>query len=484
MKSSCSPWPRLVLWLGVLAAAGRLQGQAPILHVYRPAESAEILANPGMGWETFRYARREDRHLPPWIPSTVLYARWGWGVLEPHPGQLNTALIDSFRRKARLSGQKLAFRVMCCSPYLGQPYQPDWLQAVGGRELTVDRNGVSPLTIPDLDDPVVLTRHLDFIRRLGERYDGDPDLDHLDLGSVGWWGEWHMSGSHTARMPTLEHRLAVVNAYLAAFKKTPLIMLLNGEACTTYATRHGAGWRADSLGDLGAFSSTWNHMRNGYPLWFKATQVQDVWRNAPVAFEPPNGVDEFVRKGWPLRWIFNYALACHASYFNGKSAALPDDDHLRQELSRFLLRLGYRLVLREIKYPARVAAGSILPLEMQWQNTGSAPCYRPYRLAYRLASDTGDVKVVVCSQTVGRWLPGSVPMFTPEFFREPPDLPPGPVNVVNDRLQLPGRMPPERYTLSIGLVGLDDEKPQVQLGIAGRGADGWYAVGQLAVVRP
>ncbi|MCL5282528.1 MAG: hypothetical protein M1376_21785, partial [Planctomycetes bacterium] len=45
-----------------------------------PAETDELLANPGIGWETFGRTRDKDRNLPDWIPSTVHYERWGWGV--------------------------------------------------------------------------------------------------------------------------------------------------------------------------------------------------------------------------------------------------------------------------------------------------------------------------------------------------------------------------------------------------------------------
>ena len=226
-----------------------------------PEETDEILANPGMGWETFHRTSKADKNLPSWIPSTVQYARWGWRELEPQPGKIDYAFLDRVLKESHDSGQKLAFRVMCCSPYKGRPYHPDWLKEIGGRILIADHNGVEPLPIPDMDDPVILNRHLDFIKRLGERYDGHPDLDHLDLGSIGWWGEWHLSGSKNCKLPTLENRMKVVDAYLAAFKKTPLVMLINGKECTAYATQHGTGWRADSMGDLGSFSPTWNHMR-------------------------------------------------------------------------------------------------------------------------------------------------------------------------------------------------------------------------------
>ena len=54
--------------------------------VVMPEETDEILANPGMGWETFHHMSKQDKNLPSWIPSTIQYARWGWGELEPQPG--------------------------------------------------------------------------------------------------------------------------------------------------------------------------------------------------------------------------------------------------------------------------------------------------------------------------------------------------------------------------------------------------------------
>ena len=38
-----------------------------------PEETDEILANPGMGWETFHRTADNDSNLPSWIPSTVHY---------------------------------------------------------------------------------------------------------------------------------------------------------------------------------------------------------------------------------------------------------------------------------------------------------------------------------------------------------------------------------------------------------------------------
>ena len=318
-----------------------------------PEETNEILANPGMGWETFHRTANNDKNLPSWIPSTVHYARWGWRELEPEKGKIAYDFLDGVLKETREAGQKLAFRVMCCSTTRGEPYHPAWLKELGGRELQSDMGWWKIYPIPDMDDPIILDAHLDFIKRLGQRYDGHPDIDHVDLGSVGWWGEWHLSDSKNCKLPTLENRQKIVQAYLAAFQKTPLLMLVNGEECLTYATQHGTGWRADCLGDLG-FLRKWSHMEQGYPTWIREAGIQETWQTAPVAWETGGDMRHWVAVGSSLRHILNYALALHGSYINNKSAPLPAGENIRPEVERFLRRLGYRLVLKELKHPASV----------------------------------------------------------------------------------------------------------------------------------
>jgi hypothetical protein len=326
-----------------------------------------------------------------------------------------------------------------------------------------------------------LERHLDFIKRLGARYDGHPDIDHVDLGTVGWWGEWHMSSSKTGKMPTMENRKKIIDAYFAAFRKTPLLMLIGGREDLTYAAQRGTGWRADCLGDMGGFSKTWCHMCDAYPKLIPEAGVGDLWKTAPVAWESCWDMRRWVKEEWSLRYIFNYALALHGSYLNNKSAPLPEDPNVRPEIERFLQRLGYRLVLRELKHPQRVKPGAPLVLRMKWQNVGSAPCYRPYRVAYRLTDPNGYDKTLVGNVVVNKWLPGEVETFTEEFIKNPPDLPPGPVVNVTDHPMLPQDIPVGTFRLAIGIVGEKTPKPVVRLGVKGRTDDGWYPLSEIKV---
>jgi hypothetical protein len=321
--------------------------------VVTPEETDEILANPGMGWQTFHRTRVQDKNLPFWIPSTVHYARWGWRVLEPHSGEVAYAFLDGVLKETCEADQTLAFRVMCCSTYPRQPYHPAWLTEIGGKVVTT-------------------------------RYGSGPELE----------------------VPVLD----------------------------------------------------------------------DCW-----------DMRKWVDEGWSLRFIFNYSLALHGSFINNKSAPLPAGEDVQFEMERFLRRLGYRLVLKELSHPPAAQPGAKIQLAMKWQNVGSAPCYRPYRLAYRLSGGEDGERIFIGSVAVNKWLPGSIDLFTEEFFKQPDDLPPGEVHDVVDTLSLPEDLVPGSYTLSLAVVGEAvgeaDIRPVVQLGIKGRSEDGWYPLSRLTVSR-
>lgn len=290
-----------------------------------------------------------------------------------------------------------------------------------------------------------------------------------------------MSGSANAKMPTPENQRKIVDAYLAAFEKTPLVMLVGGGEMLKHATKHGAGWRADCLGDMGGFSRTWCHMRMAYPEMVPKAGALDTWKTAPAAWETCWDMRKWVEEGWSLRFILNYALAMHGSVINNKSAPLPAGDEVRAEVERFLRRLGYRLVLEELRHAGQAKSGEKLELAMKWRNVGSAPCYKPYRVGYRLTNDRGYAKVAVGGVTVEKWLPGSIELFTEEFFQQPADLPPGKVVSVTDAITLPRDMPSGVYSLSIAVVGEESEEPVVRLGVKGRTSDGWYPLSKVQV---
>ncbi|MGO8930470.1 MAG: DUF4832 domain-containing protein [Limisphaerales bacterium] len=430
-----------------------------------PRESDELFANPGMGWQTFHQFADEDRNLQG-LPSASAYFRFYWRELEPQDGQIGFAKFDGLLAHARRAGQKLAFRVMCTGSgeYMDVPA---WLKDQGCRGVEFTYGG-GKHWVPDFTDERFQAAHLRLIGQLGRRYDGHPDLDLLDMGSVGLWGEWHMSGTtqvdtgKPVPLPPLESRLAIIDAWLHAFPRTTKVIQIGSEEGMTRATEGAYGWRADCLGDMGGFSKTWNHMDNFYLQQLTNTGALDVWKTGPVAFESCWDMRKWKEAGWDVRHIFDYALECHASYMNNKSAPVPEG--ARGEVERFLRRLGYRLVMRSVDHSATAHPGGELAVDIVWENVGVAPPYRDYRVALRLKSEEQKEArpiVLLTDHSIRGWLPQT--------------------RNVRSVLGVPTSIPPGRYELAVGVVDPDSKIPAVRLAILGRDAEGWYPVSHARI---
>jgi len=310
-----------------------------------------------------------------------------------------------------------------------------------------------------MDHPIFQKAHFRLIRELGKRYDGHPDLDLVDIGTVGHWGEWHMSNTDV-ELPGLKTRFDIIEEYCNAFRRTPKAMLIGDKEGMIHAVHMDCGWRADCLGDMGGFSRTWNHMDNFYRQQIEKTGAEEAWKVAPVAFESCWDMRKWKEEGWNIRYIFDYALKLHASYLNNKSAPIPGGT--RPEIERFLRRLGYRLVLRKLEHERAVSPGSMLEARLTWENRGVAPPYRDNFLALRLKGrETGEIHILASDISIKGWLPGRIEKTL--------------------SLELPGSLRPGVYDLALAVVDSATRSPCVRLAISGREEDGWYPLSRIEV---
>ncbi len=437
-----------------LAAAGYTGAGAVTI---TPEPIDDLLANPGMGWETFYRAADKDPNLAG-LPSGVSYIRFYWDDIQQTENQNTFPKIDEALANARKAGQTLAFRIMCAGTSDREMYVPGWLRENGcpGFEYQYGDEG-RKYWVPDMDHPKFLEPHLKLIRRLGELYDGHPDLDHIDVGSVGLWAEWHMSGTGV-NMPSEETQRKLIDAWDAAFPKTLKLILEGSDVGMYQAQERGWGWRADCLGDMGGFSKTWNHMENAYLQQIKKTGAQDVWKTAPVAFETCWDMRKWVNEGWDVRYIFDYALNLHTSYINNKSAPIPEGQ--RAEIERMLRKLGYRLILKRADYPESIKRGRNLKIKMLWENIGVAPPYRKDIIGLKLTGPSGSV-VLKTDASIHLMLPGE--------------------HKVKASATVPESLAPGIYELELTPLDPKTGEPRVSLAIKNRSPLGWYSLGKLQI---
>ncbi len=440
--------------------------------VVRPKEIDDVLVNPGIGFTTFQRFNGDDLnpgegwtegypivyqdfkgslHNKNYPQTSIAYFRIYWRFIEPENGKYRWDLLDKALRTAHDRKQTLMLRI---APYGTKDDNdvPDWYRAMVGNEsgkTSIAKWRTNP------EDPRYAEYFGRMIREVGQRYDGDPRLESVDLAIVGAWGE----GAGADQLSDATRR-ALVDSYIESFDKTPLVMMLTDAKTNGYGlSKKPVGWRVDCLGDMGGFARpNWSHMQDRYPESIVDFGMKDAWKKAPVEFEACWVMQHWLDKGWDVNYIVDQSLKWHITSFNAKSSAVPPQ--WQPVVDRWLKKMGYRFVLRRFTYPASVGLQGKIAFTTWWENKGVAPCYHRFPLALRLKG-AGAERVVLTDADIRNWLPGD------DIYDSAVFVPPG--------------LPAGNYDLSIAIVDPVSHAPTVKLAIAGIEDNGWYPLGAIRV---
>jgi hypothetical protein len=120
-------------------------------------------------------------------------------------------------------GHHTAFRVYLDYPTLPTGI-PQYLLDAGLATTSYTDYGNDGISVsPDYENPLLDLALGDFIAALGARYDGDPRIGFIELGLLGFWGEWH-TYPHDTWFASTTVQDEVLSAYGAAFAKTKLLV--------------------------------------------------------------------------------------------------------------------------------------------------------------------------------------------------------------------------------------------------------------------
>jgi hypothetical protein len=418
-------------------------------------EDTGFIQIPGVGWQTFFRTAPEDPAMNGLrFKSGCAYMRWTWGDLEPAEGQYSFAMIDDWLSRCRQANQALAFRVMLSWPG-HEGTIPQWLLDKGIKYTYSECPQEGAHYEVDIEEPIVKQYHEKLIRALGERYDGHPDLALVDIGSVGLWGEWH-NYCDPALMPGDAARKAIIDLYYEVFPNTPLTALADDRQNVLYANSKGrSAWRGDCWGNGPGPGVGWNHHKDSY--WPMVNLMPDGWKTGTVALEPCGTFG-----GYPTspKEVVDDAISWHATFIQNKSRAIPAN--WLPEIERLVMKLGFRLVLRDLTFDEAAVAGSDLTISMEWENIGIAPPYRDHRLAFRLKDKNGQNQAAtITGISIKGWLPGE--------------------KNITVNYKLPADLQAGNYDLEMGIVFHSSIEHTIPIANKGKTSDGWYAIGNLKV---
>jgi hypothetical protein len=363
--------------------------------VVHPQDTGVALVNPGMGWVLHHYdnspfnygGRLEPSDTVDDFPGvSVIYLRIAWSYLEPQEGRFNWSVLDTPAQRwldkgkgspthnSALGGpMQIALRITTSE---GSPRYstPEWVRQAGAKGYFftggkgIDPNGRA--WEPDYDDPIFLEKLDHFLAALAQRYDGNPEVAFIDVGSFGIWGEGHTYWS-TKKPYSAETMRKHIDLHTKHFKKTVLAvnddfaMQDRGRQVIEYAAQQGLTLRDDSI-----------LVQGGKNAYLSADFAPLFWRKLPVILESEHYGPSQKRGYWKDGSLYLEAIEkYHASYASvhwWPHEFLAANQDLVHKIN---LRLGYRLQLAEASWPSEIAANSTFWFKTDWRNAGVAPCY-------------------------------------------------------------------------------------------------------------
>jgi hypothetical protein len=339
----------------------------------------------------------------------------------------------------------------------------------------------------DFQSPQFKERVVAMIRKMGEAWDNDPRIAFIEMGLIGPWGEHH----HPSPTPELQQLLG--DAFQAAFNNK---LVMNRYPWEFKNHQFGIHW--DSFGNPG-----WEMRKHVPELEGSARR----WATAPMAGEmafskdPESGplrlaktpTDAVAHHAATLaryirRWHWS-ALGWVSNYDQADPAALEGAALLQKTF-------GYRFVLDEVRFPARVEPGDTLHVAFTVRNLGSAPFY--YRWPVELSllnADTGQPlwRTRFTAADIRTWQPGD---FSDQGKGRPVgdkntqtfewdtgseyDIPAIPHHI-EEAFLLPADLPSGHYFLALAILDPAGGLPAVKFATRNYLQGGRHPIGRLAV---
>jgi hypothetical protein len=359
--------------------------------VVRPAAGPGPLDNPLKGW--CPYTDAGMIHLP----YSMVFFPVSWQELEPRPGQYD---FEGWEKRAwdvdAARGKHVMIRI-----YLDMPARPigvpQWLRDQGLKMTPYTDYGGGQS--PDYDDDRLVKGLESLIAALGRRYDEQPRVAFVQLGLLGFWGEWHTyPRNELFAGPKTQKR--VVDAYHKAF---PHKRLMARKPADYVGQQTWIGFHDDMFPEDTDGSEGWKFL----PL-LRASKRTNNWKRSVVGGEMVfNGNQPWLGEG--IETTRKRLADAHFTWIGPYCPALeaPPNEQFTQRANDLVRRMGYEFKLNEVRHAAEVNQGNKLAFSLEGENQGVAPFYYRWEVELALMDDKSNVvEKLPLDWDIRKWSPG------------------------------------------------------------------------------
>lgn len=311
-----------------------------------------------------------------WDFISTVYLRFHWNKIETAYNVFDWSPIDKMIELSKAQGKTFAFGIIPADSGWENEKKglvPEYVWDNGCTYVNTKVTGYSgkkgKIRTPVWSDEQYVDAAIHLAQAIAAKYDGDSDIEFIDIRSLGNWGEWHTWGLDGSKMPSDEIQKRILDGWRACFKKTQLVLPVNGDKPTEvskYAVSLGISLRRDGLVTLE------NHEQALVP----AADAQ-----LPTVGEFCDSY-EYMKKHqtWKDETMIKIITTAKLSYL-AMGANIPDGkrmyDENKNSVAKYQNMLGYNFVVQQASLvtDSESSAAPKYTLAVTVANKGVAPQY-------------------------------------------------------------------------------------------------------------
>jgi len=333
-------------------------------HIYPKTVGAD--KNPMKGWNSGWSDDRQE--------ATVGFQYIDWKDFEPNNNEFSKGAVENIINRSGSRDRHLILRLYC--DWDGNDGNatsargcPDWIY----KQVGVNRlRGSNGKYVTDYNDPKYLAQAEEAIAALGSMYNDDPRIYAIQVGILGYWGEWHTFGSNingSSYQISTDSERRILNAYRAAFPNKKLM------------ARYPYRSILRDTNDIG-FHNDFFRPNNGHSAEFdEAVEEGRRWLDGPIGGEVPPGLSS-----GDYNALYQTAQGRQIIERGRYSTMKPGSvsgANLQSHLSLHK-RFGYQYQINSARFAEQIDRSDNIAVKVNLENTGIAPFYYQWQLQFAL----------------------------------------------------------------------------------------------------
>ena len=453
-----------------------------------PNETIEAFKNPMKGWrESISPGRDPIREGFPYPYGALIKEYMQWSKLEKtkDDGVEKIIAYSNHRWEGyEEMNLKVVPRVLL-----------EWPNSTADPSISDDIRGThwpDDLTTGDYTSEEFRERVRNLVKKLGVAWDNDSRVAFIQMGIIGRWAEHHTpnitnywppnSGGphvpHQTYIPGIDTVLG--NAFTKAFKnKKVLVRYAYDFPDYTF----GVHW------------DSWGMPEQEVKGYQEMKKLKDRWRVRPIGGEitwdwgtyqsryatgrPADGLPNVLSDQNEKRRLIGLIRDLHCTHLGGVTWADFTDIEFLNNASDLQRTMGYRFMITEFKYPARIESGKSFSVSFEVENRGSAPFYYDWPVELVLLHKDTKERVwggLFNGVKISQWMPGDLWDEKAEKYTLPPAG-----NLVTSNFQLPEAINPGQYIVAIAILDPSVMKPSLRFAIENYIIGGYHPMGYIGI---